>query len=218
MLLTLLSDKHGLHRELSQAVGSGDLIIHAGDITEYGTAEELEDFTDWFSGLPFKMKVFIAGNHDLVLEEGTCLEYWRSKLPCDTHYLENETLTLSGLKIWGSPCSPYFMGMAFNKRRGEEIRQVWQKIPQDTDILVTHTPPFGVLDVGLGCKELSERLLRLKPKIHVFGHIHRGYGLQESGKTKFINAALAGEPDSWRMESFLKNNPLKARELVISIQ
>ena len=71
-----------MHRELSLAVGSGDLIIHAGDITEYGTAEELEDFTDWFSGLPFKTKVFIAGNHDLVLEEGTSLAHWRAKLPC----------------------------------------------------------------------------------------------------------------------------------------
>ena len=209
MLLTLLSDTHGLHRELSAAVGSGDLIIHAGDITEYGTTEELEDFTDWFSGLPFKTKVFIAGNHDLVLEEGTCLAHWRAKLPPGIHYLENELLTLDGLKIWGSPCSPYFMGMAFNKRRGEAIRQVWQQIPQDTDILVTHTPPFGVLDGGLGCEELSDRLLRVKPKMHVFGHIHRGYGWQESGKTKFINAALAGEPDFLTMEPFLKNKPLK---------
>ena len=209
MLLTLLSDTHGLHRELSQAVGSGDLIIHAGDITEYGTAEELEDFTDWFSGLPFKTKVFIAGNHDLVLEEGAGLAHRRAKLPPGTHYLENETLTLGGLKIWGSPCSPYFMGMAFNKRRGEEIRQVWQKIPQDTDILVTHTPPFGVLDGGLGCEELSDRLLKVKPKMHVFGHVHGEYGLQESGKTKFINAALAGEPDFLAMEPFLKNKPLK---------
>ena len=210
MHLTLLSDTHGLHRELSSAVGSGDLIIHAGDITEYGTAEELEDFTDWFSGLPFKNKVFIAGNHDLALEEGTCLAHWRAKLPPGTHYLENETLTVAGLKIWGSPCSPYFMGMAFNKRRGEALRQVWEQIPQNTDILVTHTPPFGVLDDGLGCEELSDRLVTVKPKMHLFGHIHRGYGLQESGKTKFINAALAAEqPDFLTMEPFLKNNPLK---------
>ena len=208
--LTLLSDTHGLHRELTKSVGSGDLIIHAGDVTEYGTAEELEDFIDWFSNLNFRHKIFVGGNHDLILEEmGQYLTEWRGDLPKNTYHLENESVEIERLKMWGSPCSPYFMGMAFNKRRGKEMKQVWDKIPLDTDILITHTPPLGILDNDSGCEELTEKLNALNPKLHVFGHIHQSFGIEKRGQKTFVNASIAGQQNVDDMPPFIINSPIK---------
>lgn len=92
-------------------------------------------------------------------------------------YLKNSAVTIEGIKIWGSPVTPYFLGMAFNKRRGEAIRKIWQQIPSDTDILITHGPPFGVRDKKVGCEELLTQVGKLQPKIHVFGHVHGEYGV-----------------------------------------
>jgi Icc-related predicted phosphoesterase len=85
--------------------------------------------------------------------------------------LENSSVLVNGLKIYGLPITPYFLGMAFNKRRGDEIKKVWKKIPSDTDIPITHGPPFGILDKNVGCEELLAKVIKVKPKLHVFGHI-----------------------------------------------
>ena len=211
MKITLLSDTHGMHHRLTDHLGSGDLIVHAGDLTDYGTADELEDFIDWFSGLDFKAKVFIAGNHDLILEEkGASLDVWRGKtLPNHTHYLQHEGITLEGFNIWGSPYSPYCMGMAFNKRRGRELQMAWEAIPLDTDILITHTPPLGVLDDGLGCEALGKRLRLVCPKLHVFGHIHRAYGTVEVNQTTFVNASIAGKQEMMDIRPVLAKPPIR---------
>lgn len=119
------------------------------------------------------------------------------------NYLIDNNFTVEEFNIWGSPWTPEFYDWHFMKERGEELREVWQKIPDDTDILVTHGPPFGILDKNkmgepCGCEELTKAVERIKPKLHVFGHIHGGYGRMErtwtdGSKTIFVNAAHMNE-------------------------
>ena len=135
MDITFISDTHGLHNRLN--LNEGTLLIHSGDITEYGTEEEVNEFLHWFSRQNFKHRIFIAGNHDLFLEECTSAKRKRM-IPLDIINLQNSGIEIEDLKIWGSPVTPYFLGMAFNARQGTEIRKVWNKIPAGTDILITH--------------------------------------------------------------------------------
>jgi predicted phosphohydrolase len=134
MVLTAAS----LHDRIK--LNAGTVLIHAGDVTEYGSEEEVVDFLFWFSRQPFAYKIFIGGNHDLFLETSTPAQ--RKKLiPSNVIYLQNSGIEIDGLMFWGSPVTPYFLGMAFNAREGKERRKVWNKIPHNTDILITHGPP-----------------------------------------------------------------------------
>ena len=187
MNITMIADTHGLHEDVK--LTKGDVLIHAGDITEYGTEEEVIDFLKWFSKQVYTYKIFIAGNHDLFLEE--CTNVNRKKIiPKNIIYLNNSGVEINGIKIWGSPYTPYFLGMAFNAREGAEIKKYWDKIPIETDILITHGPPFGLLDNELGCKNLLNRVLVVNPKIHCFGHIHEQENFKKKNSITFINAAL----------------------------
>ena len=100
------------------------------------------------------------------------------------------------MKFWGSPWQPWFYDWAFNLNRGHDIKQKWDLIEHDVDVLITHGPPYGILDktiheqTHVGCEELKKCVLRLKPKLHVFGHIHEGYGTYRMGDTVFINACI----------------------------
>jgi Icc-related predicted phosphoesterase len=195
MKIIAISDTHGQHQKVK--IPEGDLLIHAGDITEYGTESEVKDFLRWFSKQPCAYKVFIAGNHDLFFDQ---TNFKKNKMIADlkvqnVFYLQNSGIVLNGLKIWGSPVTPYFLGMAFNKQRGEEIRKTWSKIPNNTDILITHSPPYGILDNDLGCEELLAKVIQRKPKLHVFGHIHNAYGIFQENEMKFVNASLTNTPD-----------------------
>ena len=192
MDITFISDTHGLHGRLK--LNPGTVLIHSGDVTEYGSEDEVADFLFWFSKQPFAYKVFIAGNHDLFLEE--CTPAKRKKMiPSDIIYLQNSGIEIKGLKFWGSPVTPYFLGMAFNARQGKEIRKVWDKIPARTDILITHGPPKTVLDCGVGCEELLQKVNKIKPAIHCFGHAHGQNGIETINGTAFINASLVNCPD-----------------------
>lgn len=158
---------------------------------------EIVDFNDWLGSLPHRHKVVIAGNHDLLFESYP--EMARGRLN-SAIYLENSGTEILGLKFWGSPVQPTFHNWAFNVDRGAAIRRYWKKIPPDTDVLITHGPPFGTLDktdiLGphLGCEDLTKAVLQIKPKLHVFGHIHGGHGqeINKSG-TLFVNAAVLNE-------------------------
>ena len=165
MDITFISDTHGLHDRLK--LNGGTVLIHAGDVTEYGTENEVEEFLFWFSRQPFNYKIFIAGNHDLFLEASTPAQR-RKIIPENVTYLQNSGIELEGLKIWGSPVTPYFLVMAFNAREGKEIRKVWQKIPANTDLVITHGPPKGILDNGLGDEGLYQRISDIQPAIHCF--------------------------------------------------
>jgi len=172
MDITFISDTHGLHHRLK--LTSGTALIHTGDITEYGSEDEVSDFLYWFSKQPFTYKIFIAGNHDLFLE--ACSPAKRKKLiPSDIIYLQNSGIEIGDLRIWGSPVTPYFLGMAFNARKGTEIKKVWNKIPIDTNILVTHGPPLGILDNGVGDEDLLREVKEIKPVVHCFGYFLYGF-------------------------------------------
>lgn len=190
MTITFISDTHGKHDQLK--LTGGDMLIHAGDISSMGTVEEVTDFLAWFAKQPYEHKVFIGGNHDFLLEKQP--ELFQTLIPPNCTYLENESRTIAGIKIWGSPITPWFFDWAFNRKRGEEIGQYWEAIPTDTDILITHGPPHHILDRTqrgdyAGCADLLARVQIVKPTIHVFGHIHEAYGMVKKDYTTFINAS-----------------------------
>jgi Icc-related predicted phosphoesterase len=197
-----MSDTHQHHHQIE--VGYADLVIHAGDFSfdQWGIVEAkgAYNFFHWYAGLPHKHKVLIAGNHDFIMEKPTST---RHAMPEGITYLEGESVEIDGWKVWGGPWTPRFFDWAFNVDRGEAIKRYWDKIPDDTDILVTHGPPLGVLDNNLhgipcGCEELRKAVERIEPKLHVFGHIHPGSGMETIGwksgnKTTFVNASVVNE-------------------------
>ena len=208
MKITVISDTHNKQHQITSQLPGGDLLIFAGDMTSMGSEYEVKEWMDWFYSLDhYETKVCIAGNHDFLFEkhpdkiEGLLSEY-KSRID----YLQDSSLKLSipgvadNVHIYGSPWQPEFYNWAFNlPKLGDELAEVWQKIPTDVDILVTHGPACGYLDcvVGryenLGCELLTERILEVKPKIHVCGHIHTGYGYIFNGDTHFFNAAVLDE-------------------------
>ena len=225
MKIVAISDTHNRHKHLtSKGMGNilpeSDLLIHAGDLTGQGLKGEVESILKWFEEVAPRYTngvVFIAGNHDrsfdpkFNLESETEKPLWLqealSSLPSSVQYLENESIIIDGLKIWGSPITPWFHGdrWAFNKRRGFDIAEVWDQIPVDTDVIVTHGPSAGKLDfttydkLYAGCENLRYKIKALKPKLHIFGHIHEGYGMDYDDDTTYYNASictLGYEPDN----------------------
>lgn len=198
--IILISDTHTKHRI---PLPEGDMIIHAGDVCSHGTIYEVEIFLKWFSLLPYKYKIFIAGNHCFPFEREPERVTELLKQYPDIIYLEESGVEIEGTKIWGSPWTPEFFDWAFNYPR-EQAAKCWDKIPLDTNILITHGPPYGIMDdVGstrynpdshVGCKVLLDKINELKDlRLHVFGHIHCGRGILEVGKTTFCNASILND-------------------------
>jgi Icc-related predicted phosphoesterase len=193
MRIVCISDTHGLHRKLTLPVG--DILIHAGDFLLPGASfEAIDDFNHWLGGLPHVHKIVIAGNHDRLFE--AISKQARERLTQAT-YLENSGATVEGICFWGSPVTPVIPSMAFAVERGAASKKFWDRIPANTDVLVTHGPPFGILDKEDildshdGCEQLTKAVLRLRPALHVFGHIHGGYGVEKGPQgTRFVNCAL----------------------------
>lgn len=195
MRIVILSDTHELHRHYGREpwgdVPAGDLLVHCGDITTHGIDQEVENFLRWFERQPHPYKVWIAGNHDRSLDGVDVATRWA--VP-GIIYLENKATEIPGLTIWGSPYTPDHQDFAFQLR--DRARSMWASIPANVDLLVTHGPPYGIMDTGhgeehAGCPTLLEEIQqRVKPKIHAFGHIHEGYGQQRIAETLFINASV----------------------------
>lgn len=155
-----------------------------------GKKPQVKAFGEWFSSLPHENKVVIAGNHDFMFESALSTAI---KLLGDVIYLQDSSTYKCGFKIYGSPWQPWFYDWAFNLQRGETIAVKWNKIPLDTDILITHGPPARILDKTLegdivGCEDLLKRIGEVKPTLHVFGHIHEAYGVVRKGETVHVNA------------------------------
>ena len=196
MIIDAVSDLHGFYPTLN----GGDLLIIAGDLTKRDTLMEHSDMLEWINKQPYKKKVLVAGNHDGFLEKNP---NFYSKTNID--YLCDSGTEFEGFKIFGSPYTTWFEGVnpkcaAFMCHRGEDIAAHWNKIPIDTDILVTHGPPYQVLDRTwddrrVGCEELKKRLRHLdwRPRLHAFGHIHEAYGTMPSEKTDFVNCSHVNE-------------------------
>jgi len=187
--IVAISDTHGLHEALE--VPPGDILVHAGDITNMGEIEGVATFNEWLGSLPHSHKIVIAGNHDFCFERNR-----EASEPLLTNciYLHDTAVTVMGIRFWGSPWQPWFCDWAFNLQRGEEIRQKWNLIPDDTDVLITHGPPHGHgdrTDSGdlVGCRDLLEAVERIRPRLHVFGHIHEGYGVSSNDHTTMVNAS-----------------------------
>lgn len=216
MRIVCISDTHSLHKIMDDLnpLPQGDVLLHAGDCTNKGKDFEIEDFLYWFKNISgFKHKIFIAGNHDFGFEGYNNRTPWindllsvEKLLHTNVTYLHDSGFTIESpefsrpIKVWGSPWQPEFFNWAFNlPRGGNELREKWDMIPEDTDILITHGPPHGIRDYteygkqNVGCELLRLRTDIVKPKIHVFGHIHSAYGPAYIGGTTFINASICTE-------------------------
>jgi Icc-related predicted phosphoesterase len=218
--LVLISDTHNKHRKLD--IPECDILIHAGDISDRGELPQVYDFINWFSNQPATHKIFISGNHDFSFQDSRKNKIREALIQHpDITYLEDSETTIEGIKIYGSPWTPTFYNWAFNADRGAPLKYVWSKIPEDTDILVVHGPPRGYGDriegsvERVGCKDLLERLLVVKPKLCIFGHIHEGWGMYtmrvppenpELGFETHITCINASVLDS---QYFLMNDPIE---------
>lgn len=199
MIIDCISDLHGC----KPALQGGDLLIVAGDLTARDKVTEHLAFSGWLGHQKYEKIVLIAGNHDGMMTD------WKPFDQDNISYLQDSGTEYKGLKIWGSPWTPTFLNWHFMKDRGAPIKEKWDLIPNDIDILITHGPPYGVLDkVNLssrgdkfklaGCEELRLALERVKPKLHVFGHIHSEGGKQllfkhQGPNTICVNAAIMDE-------------------------
>ena len=196
--ITFISDTHNKHNYLTSnaynnILGSGDVLVHAGDISSMGKSHEITNFLNWFGMTDFKHKIFIAGNHDFGFEFHTDIaEEFKEK---GIIYLFDSEVVIDGVKFYGSPWQPEFHNWAFNLPRGKKLAEKWSKIPTNTDILITHGPVYGILDYApigghVGCEELYKKVFEVKPKIHVCGHIHDSYGQKSIDGVEFLNASV----------------------------
>lgn len=191
MKLICIGDTHNKHREMK--IPHGDILIHVGDFTEAGTKLETLAFLDWFTKQPHKYKIFIAGNHDFYMEKLSSRTI-KKMLPENAFYLEDDGVVIEGIKFWGSPVTPGNGTWAFNHERGSQIRKHWSKIPENTQVLITHTPPYSIKDTlnnkqHIGCEELFNRIKQLQLQFHIFGHLHNNFGKTTISPTTFINAS-----------------------------
>jgi len=206
--IVCISDTHTYHRHLKLPLG--DILIHAGDFSFGGFEEEIKSFSDWLATQnSFKHKIVIAGNHEITFD----IEREESMKKRHTHlaevdfrtnkamlqnciYLENESVNLYGYKFYGTPVQVPFHDWGFN-RNEEERELIFAKIPNDTDILITHGPPFGAQDKvfpsheHVGDRLINKTLDRIEggPLFNIFGHIHEDYGIDAIGDTICLNVA-----------------------------
>lgn len=219
MRIVCISDTHSLHNGMLHKLPEGDLLLHAGDCTNVGKEKEIIEFVHWFQNIKgFDCKVFIAGNHDFGFENYNGIRH-HNEAPWLHHILNEENLSQSDvvylhdneftyehpdisrpLKIYGSPWQPEFFNWAFNlPRHGTELKEKWDMIPDDTDILITHGPPHLIRDFtmfgnqNVGCELLRQRVDNMNILLHVFGHIHGAYGSMLIKDTAFVNASTCTE-------------------------
>lgn len=193
MIIHAISDTHNKHAELE--LPGGTLLVHAGDATSQGTEVEIIKFLNWLEKQPYKHKIYVPGNHDWMAERNTSL----TKSECasrDIILLNDSGIDIEGIKIWGSPITPEFNNWAFN-RSTQTISPHWDAIPDDTEILITHGPAYGILDYVpsrfLGCQQLLNRILSTQIKLHICGHIHHARGYTYKHDKTWVNAACLNE-------------------------
>ncbi len=198
MKLVCLSDTHCSLGELinNSLIPDGDILIHAGDLTYDGSVQQMVNQLVLLASLPHLHKIFVCGNHDFLGETHPQL----LKDICKNNnitYLQDSGCEIDGVKFWGSPWQPRFFDWAFNLDRGADIRRYWDMIPDNTDVLITHGPPYGIGDAcrngHVGCQDLLDVIRTIKPKVHISGHIHTGYGVADSFGTKFVNASIMND-------------------------
>lgn len=190
MRIVAVADTHAYHHDL--AVPDGDVFVHAGDLCRRGEdLAELREAADWLRALPHRTKIVVAGNHDRMLEDRP--DRARAVLAeRGIRYLQDSGTEIDGVTFWGSPWQPAFNDWAFNLPRGRRLARKWALIPERVDVLITHGPPLGIGDAGAppgrhGCADLLARVRQVRPKVHLFGHIHQDGGLWHHDGTAFAN-------------------------------
>lgn len=180
MKILHLSDTHGAHHRLRN-LPKADVVVHSGDFCMVGEEREALDFLNWFCGLPYRHKIFICGNHDVCLYGANV-----DGLPDNVYHLNNSGVEIEGFKFYGVPLPVLNVS--------DRIVRKYAAIPEDTDILVTHSPAYGILDfedgVNYGSKELLESVVRVYPIAHLFGHIHLQHGIMEQNGIIYSNGAI----------------------------
>jgi Icc-related predicted phosphoesterase len=195
MKIFAISDTHGRHEQVQIPEGT-DMLIHAGDFSNAKSPSfnhnEVNLFLIWLEKQPVKYKVIIAGNHDTSIESRFITKNdFKDK---GIIYLEHELIEIEGIKIFGSPYTPEFHNWAFNRARNK-LGRIWDSIPDDIHVLITHGPPKGILDSAsrdkhvsenVGCSALLKRVLKIQPKIHIYGHLHDNQDNKNNGTFKFL--------------------------------
>jgi len=194
MKIVCISDTHTMHNTSRIQIPDGDVLIHAGDITGHGGLKPIIEFSAWLKRQPHKHKIVIAGNHDWCFQNRD-RDMSIKEISTAATYLEDSAIVIDGVKFYGSPWQPEFCDWAFNLPRGAALKEKWDMIPNDTDVLITHGPPLNILDWcpggNVGCSDLRSRVLNMPNlKYHVFGHIHESYGTEKHGNTTFVNASV----------------------------
>lgn len=193
MKIVCISDTHKYEEDIE--LPEGDILVHSGDI-DARTQTDLLKFNHWLGSTNFKYRIFIPGNHDFIFQNNFLFS---KNLITNANVLCDSLVEIEGVKFWGSPWTPRFGGWAFMLSRGNSLKEKWDVIPENIDVLITHGPPQGVLDstsrdYNIGCWDLMRAVEKIKPKYHIFGHIHPGFGKSEKiwedgSKTIFINCA-----------------------------
>ncbi len=226
MKIACISDLHGRHKqwykrlklEYKNDLDTADAIVVAGDVTNIGEINRAKEFLKWLDKQPAKNKILIAGNHDFCFDTdyraytdiGKARHSDKEIHNTDRDirnfmkdypsiiYLNDSGCIIDGVEFWGSPVTVWFHDWAFNREAGYDIKQTWDKIPESTDVLITHGPPKTILSevfnygdgtvTDVGDDELLKAVYRVEPKCHVFGHIHEMYGTKVVDGIGFINA------------------------------
>jgi Icc-related predicted phosphoesterase len=188
MRIVCVSDTHGYHA-LTE-IPDGDILVHSGDILRHGGLDDVTEFNRWLGALPHRHKVVICGNHDWCFQEEP-LEA-RARIT-NAIYLQDSGCAIEGLTFYGTPWTPLFFDWAF-MLSDDELAAKWEPIPKGVDVLLTHGPPHGILDwtnreEHAGSVTLFRRVMEVKPRLHVFGHIHEAAGRFEHDGTIFLNAS-----------------------------
>lgn len=217
LIIDLLSDTHNQHEKFE--CKGGDILIHAGDCSLRGTHDEIITFLDWYKEQNYSHIILVPGNHDFAFERGPAMMAEECKKR-NIILLNDSGITIEGIKIYGSAVQPFFHNWAFNRYRGDDIKQHWDLIPEDTEILITHGPPQGILDVvtdrtgipieRVGCWDLMHKILKTQVSLHVFGHIHEDRGVKYTGPTTFVNASCLD-----RMYMPASKRPIRATREVV---
>jgi Icc-related predicted phosphoesterase len=204
----LISDTHNHHDQL-QIPANVEMVIHCGDEANSHKSkpnlQESRDFFQWFNSLTIARKIFVPGNHSVAIEHGLLQP---SDYP-QVHFLIHQQIDIEGIKIFGSPYTPWFFNWAYNVVR-PDLDAIWATIPSGIDLLITHGPPKGILDITrdwkskqpihVGSLSLTRHVTgRIKPKVHAFGHIHdengiRNFGVVEKDQVLFVNCSCCDLP------------------------
>lgn len=199
MRLVCISDTHGEHQDL--VLPEGDVLIHAGDVSAHGRRDETLGFMQWLGSQNFEHILCIAGNHDTFVEQDPLVAKQFADIN-GVQLLNDSGYQVKGVQFWGSPITPRFFDWSFMRDPGAPIEAHWNLIPTHTDVLITHGPPFGIMDEvvrqngdveNTGCPSLLSRVQAVAPALHIFGHIHEGHGSVQNDGVRYLNVSTMNE-------------------------